>query len=97
VWTEAHTVLEDLVGHITQPVFFILDGLQLLEHAGTQKRLRKLFKVLRHKYLHVLYITTGSSASLRDTISKDETLGEQELRVGAVKEDLGRHGQKFWE
>jgi hypothetical protein len=97
VWKEALMILEDLVGYIAQPVFCILDGLQWLEHASTQKYLRKLLEVLRHKHLHVLYITTGSSASLRDIISKDETLGEQDLRVGAVKEDLGRHGQKFWE
>ena len=96
-WKEALMILENLVGHITQPVFCILDGLQWLEHTSTQKPLRKLLEVLRHKCLHVLYITAGSSASLGDTISKDETLGEQDLRVGAVKEDLRRHGQKFWE
>lgn len=95
-WKDALLILEDLVGHITQPVFCILDGLQWLEHISTRKPLRKLLEVLRHNYLHVLYITTGSSASLGDVISKDETLEEQDLRAGAVKEDLGRQGQKFW-
>lgn len=93
---DALLILEDLVGYITQPVFCILDGLQWLEHISTRKHLKKLLEVLRHNYLHVLYITTGSAASLGDTISKDETLGEQDLRASAVKEDLGRQGQKFW-
>jgi hypothetical protein len=93
---DALLILEDLVSHITQPVFCILDGLQWLEHASTRNNMRKLLEVLRHNNLHVLYITTGSVASLRDTISKDETLGEQDLRDRAVKEDLGRQGQKFW-
>ena len=93
---DALLILEDLVGHIAQPVFCILDGLQWLEHISTRKHIRKLLEVLRHNYLHVLYITTGSVASLGDFISKDETLGEQDLRDRAVKEDLGRQGQKFW-
>jgi len=93
---DALLILEDLVGNITQPMFCILDGLQWLEHISTRKHIRKLLEVLRHNYLHVLYITTGSVASLGDFISKDETLGEQDLRDRAVKEDLGRQGQKFW-
>jgi hypothetical protein len=93
---DALLILEDLVGYITQPVFCILDGLQWLEHISTRKHLRKLLEVLRHNYLHVLYITTGSASSLGDAISKDETLGEQDLRASPAKEDLGRRGQKFW-
>lgn len=96
-WKDALLILEDLVGHINQPLFCILDGVQWLEHSSTEKFLRKLLEVLRHEYLHVLFITTGSSASLYDSVSKDETLGDQDLRAGALKEDLGRHSQKFWE
>jgi hypothetical protein len=95
-WKDALLILEDVVGHINQPVFCILDGVQWLEHSSTEKSLRKLLEVLRHEYLHVLFITTGSSASLCDTVFMDETLGDQDLRVGALKEDLGRHSQKFW-
>jgi hypothetical protein len=96
VWKDALMILEDLVGCITQPVFCILDGLQWLEHTSTQKHLRNLLEVLRRNYLHVLYITTGSSTSLEDNISRDETLREQDLCSGAVKEDLRRYSQKFW-
>lgn len=95
-WKGALTILEDLVSRMDRPAFCILEGLQYLEHSGTQKYLKKLLEVLRHRALHVLFLTTGSVGRLNDTISKDETLGGDDLRIGGLKEDLERHSQIFW-
>jgi hypothetical protein len=95
-WDDALAVLRDLISQLDHPVFCILDGVQRLEHPITQRCWRKLVEILRGEHMNVLFITTGSSAFLRDTVSVAETLGEKDLGSGALKEDLAKHSQKFW-
>jgi L-asparaginase II len=73
-----------------------LDGVQCLEHAGTEQYLRRLIDILRKSDLNVLYLTTGTCRSLRDAIPSKETVTEKDLRSGGQEEDLQRHCQEFW-
>jgi hypothetical protein len=95
-WEDALLLLGELIGLVKQPVFCILDGFQWLEHASTQSCLKDLIGSLRQSCMHILFITTGTSPSLRDTISKPDTLSEEYSRVGNNQEYLGRHSEKFW-
>lgn len=100
-WEEALNILQHLVEQIEQPTFCIIDGIQWLEHATTRKSLKKLVGILRCGELRVLYVTTGAALSLGDIVyvaqDRIRILGEQDLKVGGGKEDLGRHGREFWE
>jgi hypothetical protein len=95
-WEEALTMLDDLIRVLPHPVFCVLDGVQCLEHAGTEQYLRRLIDILRKSDLNVLYLTTGTCRSLRDAIPLKEMVTEEDLRSGGQEEDLERHCQEFW-
>ncbi|RYP71352.1 hypothetical protein DL771_004840 [Monosporascus sp. 5C6A] len=95
-WNVSLAILNDVIRLGAQPVFCILDGVQWLEHSSTDKHLRMFLDVLRQDRMKVLFVTTGTSLSLRDAISREETLADEELRMGSHKEDLERHAQEFW-
>ncbi|RYP82369.1 hypothetical protein DL769_001694 [Monosporascus sp. CRB-8-3] len=95
-WKVSLAILNDVIRLAAQSVFCVLDGVQWLEHSSTDKYLRMFLDALRQDRINVLFVTTGTSLSLRDTISREETLTDEELRMGSHKEDLERHGQEFW-
>ncbi|RYO75024.1 hypothetical protein DL764_010596 [Monosporascus ibericus] len=96
-WNVSLAILNDVIRLAAQSVFCILDGVQWLEHSSTDKYLRTFLDALRHDRMNVLFVTTGTSLTLRDAIPREETLADEELRMGSHKEHLERHGQDFWQ
>ncbi|RYP30478.1 hypothetical protein DL767_006219 [Monosporascus sp. MG133] len=84
-WKVALAILNDVIRLAVQPAFCVLDGVQWLEHSSTDKHLRMFLDALRQGRMNVLLITTGTSLSLRDTISREDTLADEELRMGSVR------------
>lgn len=95
-WTAALGVLGDVMGLIARPVYCVLDGVQWLEHGSTNECLKLFLDLLLRAETNILFITTGTSPSLRDAVSRSETLGEGDIGVGTATENLQRHGGELW-
>jgi hypothetical protein len=96
VWDDALTLLGVLLLSVRLTAFCVLEGIQWLEHGNSAKKVEALLKTLRRSSLNVLLITSGACASPRDLISKDETLGDEDLNTGMFKEDIEKHSNKLW-
>jgi hypothetical protein len=66
-------VLKDLLPHLPNPTFCVIDGFQWLDDRTTVQDLQALFQALRSAAnVRLLFTTTGRSACLADSISRDE-------------------------
>jgi hypothetical protein len=95
-WEAVLQVLRDLIKLFDRPIFCVLDGIHWLEHQTTECCLKRLVGELQQEPVHVLFITTGSSSSLRPIVHKNSTINEENGRAGEAKEDLMRHRGEFW-
>lgn len=95
-WDAALAILSEVVPLISPPLFVILDGVQWLEHESTEKYLKMLWEGFRQWNCSVLIITSGVSLSLRDVITRVETLTDEDLRIGGPPEHLERQSERFW-
>ncbi|KAK3994206.1 phytanoyl-CoA dioxygenase [Cladorrhinum sp. PSN332] len=93
-WGKVSSLITDLVPLLpaSDKVFCIVDGLHWLDDRDTDKYIVDLVRVLRESKFKVLLTTTGRAPTLRDVMSRDETLWVDTLDdwTGKVMDDIDR-------
>ncbi|KAK4227774.1 phytanoyl-CoA dioxygenase [Podospora fimiseda] len=75
-WGKLSSLLTDLVPLLpaSDKVFCIIDGLHWVDDRETEKYISDLVRILRESKLKVLLTTSARAPTLRDVMSRDETL-----------------------